>query len=105
MPLNDKELQARDARRDVWQEALDSMRQMKAGSSGAKHDVDVPPIVEARHRSGLSQSEFANLLGVSVRTLQDWEQGRRHPSRAAQSLIRIARKRPDVLREVFDDVA
>lgn len=50
-------------------------------------------------KSGLSQSEFAKLLGVSVRTLQDWEQGRREPSGAAQTLIAIAERRPEVLRE------
>jgi putative transcriptional regulator len=46
----------------------------------------------------LSQAQFAQLLGVSVRTLQDWEQGRREPSGAAKTLIRIATRRPDVLR-------
>lgn len=45
--------------------------------------------------------EFAALLGVSVRTLQEWEQGRRKPSGAAASLLVLAQKRPDVLREVF----
>jgi len=41
---------------------------------------------------------FAALPGVSVRTLQEWEQGRRNPSGAAQTLIAIAEKRPEVLR-------
>lgn len=105
MPLNEKELIERDANRDVWQEALDAVRQIKTEKIGDKYEIETPPIVEARQRAGLSQSEFAELLGVSVRTLQDWEQGRRKPSRAAQSLIQIANKRPDVLREVFGSAA
>jgi putative transcriptional regulator len=53
-------------------------------------------------RSGLSQQKFADMLGVSARTLQDWEQGRRRkPTGAARSLLAIAAKRPDVLREVL----
>jgi len=47
---------------------------------------------------GMSQSEFARLLGVSIRTLQDWEQGRREPSGAARMLLRIAVQSPDVVR-------
>jgi putative transcriptional regulator len=50
-------------------------------------------------KSGLPQSAFAKLLGVSIRTLQDWEQGRREPSGAAKTLITIAERRPEVLRE------
>jgi len=54
----------------------------------------------ARAATGLSQAQFARLLGVSVRTLQEWEQGRKAPSGAAATLLRIAEKRPDVLKEV-----
>ncbi len=53
-----------------------------------------------RTRIGLSQAAFAALMGVSVRTVQDWEQGRRHPSGAAKSLLRIAEKHPAVLLEL-----
>lgn len=56
-------------------------------------------IVAARAGTGLSQSEFAHLLGVSVRTLQDWEAGRREPSGAAQTLLRIAAQHPRIVRE------
>jgi len=45
----------------------------------------------------LSQSEFARLLGVSVRTLQDWEQGRRVPSGSARTLLQVAYKNPKAL--------
>lgn len=57
-------------------------------------------IIEARSRVGLPQAEFAALLGVSVRTLQDWEQGRRNPSGAAQTLLRVAMRHPDTLRDL-----
>lgn len=101
MVMNEKELKERDSKRDVWQETLDSVRSVKAGTVGHVETVEIPAVVEARQRVGLSQSRFAELLGVSVRTLQDWEQGRRKPSRAAMFLIQIAKQRPDVLREVF----
>jgi putative transcriptional regulator len=99
--MNEKALMERDSARDVWQETLDAVRDIKAGKVGRVETVDLLPVVEARQKSGLSQSRFAELLGVSVRTLQDWEQGRRKPSKAAMSLIQIAKQRPDVLHEVF----
>jgi putative transcriptional regulator len=100
MPKTEKELHERDAKRNIGEELLQAAREMKAGKSGAVHEVEVPDVVEARHRSGLSQSQFAALLGVSVRTLQDWEQGRRQPSGAAKSLLKIALKHPEILREL-----
>jgi len=57
-------------------------------------------VADARAKTGLSQAQFAALLGVSVRTLQQWEQGRRQPSGAAKTLLTIAEKRPEVLREL-----
>ena len=101
MVMNEKELIDRDENRDIWQETLDSVRSMKSGQVGRVETVQLLPVVEARQKVNLSQSRFAELLGISVRTLQDWEQGRRKPSRAAMSLIQIAKQRPDVLREVF----
>ena len=101
MVMNEKELIKRDSDRDVWQETLDAVRSIKAGEIGHIETIQLLPVVEARQKTGLSQSRFAELLGISVRTLQDWEQGRRKPSRAAMSLIQIAKQRPDVLREVF----
>lgn len=99
MPMTEKELLKRDAKRDLGAELLESVRQMKAGRTGKTHKVAIPPVVSARMKSGLPQSAFAKLLGVSVRTLQDWEQGRREPSGAAKTLIAIAERRPEVLRE------
>lgn len=54
----------------------------------------------ARARTGFSQTQFAGLLGISVRTLHDWEHGVRQPSGAAKTLLKIAFKRPDVFKEI-----
>jgi len=105
MPKSEKQLNERDKNRDIGSELLESVRQMKAGERSNMHKIEVSDIVEARHKVGLSQDQFAVLLGVSKRTLQDWEQGRREPSSAAKSLIAIAMKRPDILLEVFGKVA
>lgn len=94
-PLSDKELEAFEATRNIGAELLKSVRQMKAG----KGRVVLSPVISARKKSGMSQAEFASLLGVSVRTLQEWEQGCRQPSGAAKTLIGIAERRPEVLRE------
>ena len=91
--LTDKQLRAHEATRDLAAELLESVRQMKAG----KTQVVLSPAVEARERTGLSQSQFATLLGVSVRTLQGWEQGRKQPSGAARTLLTIARTNPKAL--------
>ena len=100
MPMTEKQLRERDAKRDLGAELLQSIREMKAGEGQVVATIEVPPVAMARMKSGLSQSEFAGLLGVSVRTLQDWEQGRRQPSGAARTLITIAEQQPKVLRQV-----
>lgn len=58
-------------------------------------------ISRARTQTGLSQSEFAQALQISPRTLQEWEQGRRSPSGSAKALIRIAIEHPEIIRESF----
>ena len=92
-PLSSKELAAFEAKRDLASELLQSIQEMKAG----KTHVVLSAATAARERTGLSQSQFAALLGVSVRTLQGWEQGRKQPSGAARTLLSIARTNPKAL--------
>jgi len=99
MPETEGELNARDAKRDIGAQLLASTREMKAGVRGRTHQPVVPEVTRARLASGLTQSAFASLLGVSVRTLQDWEQGRRKPSGAAKTLLKIAERHPKILQE------
>ena len=89
-----------EAERNIWQEVLDSVHEIKAG--GGKREIVEPrsPIVRARLRSGLTQVQFAALLGVSKRTLEQWEQGRRKPSGAAKTLIKVAELHPEVLHDL-----
>lgn len=89
-PLTDKELSAYEAERDLAAEILQAVQEMKAGQL---HVVS-SPVIEARKKTGLSQSQFAALMGVSVRTLQGWEQGRKQPSGAARTLLAIASTNP-----------
>lgn len=87
-PLTKAELAAYEAKHD-----LASDHEMKAGHV----QVVSSPVIEARKKTGLSQSQFAALMGVSVRTLQGWEQGRKQPSGAARTLLAIASTNPKAL--------
>ena len=91
--LSEAEIVAFEATRDIGEEILQSILELKAG----KGKVVLSPAIEARSKTGLSQSQFAALLGVSVRTLQGWEQGRKQPSGAARTLLAIARSNPKVV--------
>jgi len=63
-------------------------------------EVDLPDVKRIRNRYRISQKEFASLLGISVKTLQNWEQGRRIPKGPAQILLRVAAKHPDAVWDV-----
>jgi putative transcriptional regulator len=84
--------------RNIVAEILQGLREIKRGEFGRV--ITVPDVAKTRQKTGLSQARFAQLLGVSVRTLQDWEQGRRAPSGAARTLLMIAAKNPRALIEV-----
>ena len=85
-------------KRNVGLEILEGLRELKRGEIGRV--VNVPSVSIIREKTGLSQAKFAVLLGVSVRTLQEWEQGRRAPSGAARTLLMVAAKNPQALLEV-----
>ena len=101
--MSEKDLLARDAKRNITAEIRRGMKEVRSGRAAREHLIEVPEALEARIRSGLSQQKFADVLGVSARTLQDWEQGRRNPSGAARALLAIAERRPEVLREILAD--
>ena len=91
--------------RDISQEILDGIREIKAFKAGKTtlrtRELSEPSSPkEIRKKLRLSQAAFAALMGVSLRTLQDWEQGRREPSGPAKSLLRIAEQFPEVFMQV-----
>jgi putative transcriptional regulator len=86
------------AKRNIGREILAGLRELKRGEHGRV--INVPDVANIRTKTGLSQVRFAELLGVSARTLQDWEQGRRAPSGAARTLLMVADRNPRALLEV-----
>ena len=98
--MTEKQLAKWEKSRDIGQEILKGIRDIKTGHISRRYTPGSYPIVRAREKSGLSQAKFAGLLGVSVRTLQDWEQGRREPNAAAKTLIKVAELHPTVLRKI-----
>ena len=98
--MTEKQLKKWEQSRDIGQEILQGIRDIKAGRIGRRYTPESYSIVRAREKSGLSQAKFAELLGVSIRTIQDWEQGRREPNAAAKTLIKVAELHPSVLRKI-----
>lgn len=125
--MNDKALQKRDAKRDIGAELLQSVRDLKAGRWGRKTMIEMQPdgtvrrrielpggkvekdevltgarwaLLSARSRSGLSQGGFAAALGVSKRTLENWEQGRAEPTGPAKVLLQLVAQYPDTVKRL-----
>lgn len=92
--MHDKEM------KQFEEELLQSVREMKKRKFASSTKVNVTEVTKARINAGLSQDSFAKLMGISIRTLQEWEQGRRKPSGAAQTLLKIANRHPEILREL-----
>lgn len=85
----------------LFAELVGSLAEAKKISSGKamvlrRTTVSAPNVRAVRTQTGLSQSEFARLMRVSVRTLQNWEQQRRSPTGPAAALLRIMSVAPDV---------
>jgi putative transcriptional regulator len=91
--------------RDIGDEILEGIREIKAHKAGQlklrTRELSEPSTPqEIRKRLDLSQAAFAGLMGVSIRTVQEWEQGKRKPSGPAKSLLRIAEQHPEVFAKV-----
>lgn len=111
--LNAEQLQAlKDMKRGEWARKTEftpqqdgSIRRVILRRDGTIEKDEVIPaekaqVAAARAATGLAQVPFARLLGVSVRTLQEWEQGRKMPSGAAATLLKVATRHPEVLQEL-----
>jgi len=84
----------------MFEELLDSVKEMDQIAKGKKKPArqfkfDDPEVKDIREKTGLSQTRFAMLIGVSKRTLENWEQGRRHPTGPAKALLRILNSDPE----------
>jgi len=127
MPMTDKALKARDAKRDIGAELLQSVRDLKAGRWGRKTTIEVLQdgtvqrrielpngkvekdeiltgarweLLATRSQSGMSQGEFADALEVSRRTLENWEQGRAEPTGPARMLLKLVARYPDIVKRL-----
>lgn len=94
-------------KKELFQELLESVRQGSAIMRGALKPsrtfaFSEPDVRSIREQYGLSQEKFATLLGISVATLRNWEQGRRKPEGAARTLLRIAAKHPETVLDVIN---
>ncbi|HRP07039.1 MAG TPA: NadS family protein [Gemmatimonadales bacterium] len=98
-------------RQELFDELIESVKQMGEIRSGRRKPArviradqllgsDVPDVAALRRHFRLSQVKFATLLGISVDTLQNWEQGRRQPEGPARVLLRVAAAHPEVLLSV-----
>jgi len=91
--------------RNIGQEILEGIKEIKRFKKGgialnARSLNEPSPAKTIRKKLKLSQSAFAGLMGVSPRTIQDWEQGRREPQGPAKSLLRIAEQHPEIFIEL-----
>lgn len=103
-------------RKDLFDELVESVKEMKEIQAGRRRPArvtraddllraDPPDVAALRARFKLSQSKFAALLGISVDTLQNWEQGRRAPDGPAKVLLRVAAAHPEALLDVTRPIA
>lgn len=99
-PLSGRELVEWEAGRDLVAEINEALDQVRAGDPFPTRVVDVSLAAHARRMSGFSQAAFATKLGVSIRTYQEWEQGRRAPTGAARVLLHLISKKPELVSEL-----
>ncbi len=95
---------------DMFNELLGSVREGGSILRGETKPsrtftIDAPNVQQIRKGYNLSQGEFASMLGISVGTLRNWEQGRRAPEGAARVLLQVAAKHPDAVWDVVREAA
>ncbi len=95
---------------ELFQELLESVKQGAAimkGSIEASRTFEFPEteVRALREQFGLSQDKFAHLVGISVGTLRNWEQGRRKPEGPARVLLRVAARHPEALLDIAGEQA
>lgn len=88
----------------LFQQLVSSVKEMKAVERGKQEPtrrsrMEPSHVTRVRQRLQLSQARFAEMMGISLRTLQNWEQGHRHPTGAAQVLLEVADRHPEALLE------
>lgn len=83
LPLSDEELEAYEATRDLYAELKLGLEEMQAGLGRVVYS----PLIAARKKTGLTPQRFAELLGISTATLENWEQQREEPTEAAGNLV------------------
>jgi len=83
--------------------SVEEAGRIKAGRKRPRRVTEVrpPDVRKVREQLGVSQAEFAMMIGVSPRTLQNWEQGRRRPEGAARALLRVAARNPEAVLEAL----
>jgi putative transcriptional regulator len=85
-----------------FQKLLKSVKQMGTIMRGEKlahrkTTLTDPNVKDLRERIGLTQTDFSQMIGVSIRTLQNWEQGRREPEGPAKALLRVVERNPQAV--------
>ena len=90
---------------DLFKELEESVRQggdilRERVPAACTFEIPEADVATVRERYGLSQAKFASLMGISVRTLQNWEQGRRIPRGPARVLLRVAAFHPEAVLDV-----
>ena len=99
--MTERDLRRRDAKRNIGEELPRAVQEMKTGKAARVRHIPVSAITEARTRSGLSQAQFAEVLGVSTRTLQEWEQGRRRPESAVRAYLTVIDRNPEAVEKAL----
>jgi putative transcriptional regulator len=96
-------------KKKLFKELLDSVKQGGAimkGTIKPSRTFTFPEseVRKIREKYGLSQDKFATMMGISVATLRNWEQGRRKPEGPARVLLRVAATHPDALLNIIAEV-